>query len=432
MVFFLKTQTKTAHPAVPPRKPRAGMTKPKKPAPKRPNECGILRSELQKMSVKERTRVYTRGTAMGLCGHCPQKWRPVVQFFLPNTHSEKTARRAAELQDASDDLMKMYEKDTKKPDDPKWVNRRDKLVASIVDKRTTLCIECTKDRGLSPAQKECKKFWEFLKWAHCKKNNGCANKKCTERGMSSWVCISADHGTNPKVDNLSDYTWWAWNGGVEAMLEESKKCTWPCMACHTLRPTGSAGKKRKPKTLTWEIARDERIQAKEDFNDALKLARSTTCEYDGCNYPITKKTVRSIHWSHRDATQKATHDTHPHLIPKSESDGGIAAMIKNHALAAALHAKVPGDKSGRTNADDIKGETQICDANCANCHTCRRGDKVDGSTNPVRGRRDDSKPKDNPWVQSALKQRQGGFTSDKIETQRRAILKFESPIGKRK
>ena len=430
MVFFLKTQTKTAHPAVPPRKPRAGMTKPKKPAPKRPNECGILRSELQKMSVKERTRVYTRGTAMGLCGNCPQKWRPVVQFFLPNTRSEKTARRAAELQDASDDLKKMYEKGTKKPDDPKWQRKRDELVATIVKKRTTLCIECGKvASGISPAEKKCKQFWEFLKWANCKKNNGCANKDCTERGMSSWPVISADHGTNPKKCRLSDYTWWAWNGGVDAMLAESKKCTWPCMACHTLRPTGKAGKKRKPKTLPWEIACDERIQAKQDFNDALKMARSTTCEYDGCNYPITKETVRSIHWSHRDSTQKATHDTHPHLITKS-SGGGVGAMIGNCALGAALDAKVPGDKSGRTNADDIKGETQKCDANCANCHSCRRGDNVDGSTNPVRGRWDVLDPEDNPWVQSALKQRPG--KNDRIEKQRSAILKFESPIGQKK
>ena len=405
------------------------MTKPKKPAPKRPNECGISRDKLQKMSVKERTRVLSKGTVEGLCGSCAQKWRPVDQFFLPNTRSENTARRAAELQDACGDLKELYEKGNKKPDNPKWVKKRDDLVKTIVKKRTSNCIECTKAAGgISRAQKECKAYWEFLRWAACFKNNGCENKDCTERGMSSWPVISADHGTNPKKCELSDYKWWACHGGVNAMIAESKKCSWPCWACHNLRPTSNTGKERKLKTLLGQIAEDERIRAKEDFNNALKLERGTTCEYDGCNYPVIKKTVRSLDWSHRDTTQKATHNTHPHLIHKS-SKGGVSAMVDNRTLAAALEAKVPGDKSGRTNKDLIQAETEICDLHCKNCHRSRRGHSVYSSTNPGRGRWDDSQPEDNPWVQSALKQRPG--KNDGIEKQRRAILKFESPIGKK-
>ena len=405
------------------------MTKPKK-RPNRPNECGFLGIKLQKMSKKERTRVYTRGTAMGLCQNCTQKWRPVAQFFLPNTQSEKTARRAKLLQDACGNLKKLYEKGNKKPDNPKWVKKRDELVAAIEEKRTSKCIECTKDKSLSPAAKKCKAFWEFLKWANCKKNNGCENKDCTERGMSSWPVISADHGTNPKKFHLSAYKWWSWNGGVNAMIEESKKCTWPCWACHTLRPTSAAGKERTLKTLPNQIAKDERVKAKVDFNNALKMERGKTCEYDGCNYPVTKKTVRAIDWSHRDTKQKATHDKYPHLIPKSCKRGGVAAMINNEALGAALDAEVPGDSTGRTNKDLIKSETENCDLHCTNCHHSRRGDSVDGSTNPARGRWDDSKPKDNPWVQSALKQRSPGVR-DCIEKQRAAILKFDGPWQKK-
>ena len=139
--------------------------------------------------------------------------------------------------------------------------------------------------------------------------------------------------------------------------------------------------------------------------------------------------MRSCDWSHRDSTQKATHDTHPHLITKS-SKGGVAAMVTNCTLGAALNAKVPGDKSGRTNADDMRSETQICDLHCTNCHKSRCGHNVDGSTNPARGRWDDSPPEDNPWVKSAL----GICTVKKstTEKQRAAILKFESPIGKKK
>jgi hypothetical protein len=408
------------------------MTKPKKRASPRPNECGFSQAKLQKMSVQKRTKVYTRGTAMGLCGSCVQKWRPIDRFFVPNTHSENTARRAKLLQDACAALKRLYESANKKPDNPKWVKQRDELVATIVKKRTSLCIECGKAAGgLSPAQKQCKQFWEFLKWAHCQKNNGCENKDCTERGMSSWPVLSADH-TDPstKVYDLGHYAWWACHGGVDAMLAESKKCTWPCMACHTLRPTSNAGKERKPKSLPGKIAQDERVKAKEDFNNALKLERGTTCEYDGCPYPVTKATVRSLDWSHHDATQKATHGTHPHLIKKSVTSGGVAAMVNNVVLGAALDAKVPGDTTGRTNADVIKAETEICDLHCTNCHRSRRGNGVDASANPVRGRWDDSPPKDNPWVQSALKQRSPGV-QDKIEKQRRAILKFESPIGKK-
>ena len=406
------------------------MTNPKKRAANRPNECGFSQSKLQKMSKEKRTKVYKRGTAMGLCGHCTQKWRPVIKFFLPNTQSENTARRAAELQDECGDLKKLYEKGNKKPDNPKWVKKRDDLVKTITKKRTSQCIECNKNKSLTPAEKECKAFWEFLKWAACLRNNGCENKDCTERGMSSWPVISADHGTNHKKCELSEYKWWAYNGGVDAMILESKKCTWPCWACHIRRPTSKTGKERKPKTRPCEIAEDQRIQAKEDFNNALKMDRSTTCEYDGCNYPVTKKTVRSLDWSHRDAKQKATHDTHPHLIYKSCKSGGVAAMVNNTALGAALDAKVPGDEAGRTNADVIKAETEICDLHCTNCHHSRRGGNVDGSTNPSRGRWDDSKPEDNPWVQSALKQRSPGVR-DRIEKQRAAILKFESPIGKK-
>lgn len=407
------------------------MTKPKtKRASPRPNECGILRAKLQKMSVKDRTKVCTRGTAMGLCQCCVQDWRPVDQFFVPNTQAERTARRAKLLQDACAALKRMYETGTNQPDDPTWQRKRDELVATIVAKRTAQCIECSKAAGgLSPAQKECKQFWEFLKWAHCKKNSGCENSDCTERGMSSWPCISADH-TDPstKVHNLSDYCWWACHGGVDAMIEESKKCTWPCWACHTLRPTSTTGQERKPKTLPGQIARDARIKAKEDFNNALKMERSTTCEYDGCPYAVTKTTVRSLDWSHRDATQKATHDTHPHLITKSKSGGGVAAMVHNHTLGAALNAKVPGDATGRTNKDVFKAETQLCDLHCTNCHRSRRGHSVDGSTNPVRRRWDASPPQDNPWVRSALKQRSPGV-NDTIEAQRSAILKFDLPTN---
>ena len=419
-----------AHPLLSQKK----MTKPKtKRASPRPNECGFSQAKLQKMSKKKRTKVYTRGTVMGLCRNCQQTWRPVAKFFLPNTRSEVTARRVKLLQDACGALKKLYEEGTKQPDDPKWAKKRDKLVATIVDKRSSKCIECGKAAsGLSPAQKECKQFWEFLKWVHCKKNNGCANTECTERGMSSWPCISADH-TDPstKVHRLSDYKWWAWNGGVDAMLAESKKCTWPCWACHTLRPTSAAGKERTTQTLPCYIACDARVKAKEDFNNALKMERSKTCEYDGCPYPVTKATVRSLDWSHRDATQKATHDTHSHLVKKSCKGGGVAAMVHSCTIGAALHAKVPGDTTGRTNADVLKAETELCDLHCTNCHHSRRGHSVDASTNPVRNRWDDAPPQNNPWVQSALKQRSPGVV-DKVEVQRRAILKFDGPWQLRK
>ena len=95
---------------------------------------------------------------------------------------------------------------------------------------TKRCLQCRTKRNLKYLNSErlaaCRRWW--LSWRE--------THPCCDCGESNAFLISADHmiGSN-KVRCLGNYTYWAYNGGVEGMILESKKCEARCIFCHRIR-----------------------------------------------------------------------------------------------------------------------------------------------------------------------------------------------------
>ena len=70
---------------------------------------------------------------------------------------------------------------------------------------------------------KCRKVW--LDW-----RNSHSCQVCSYKGQ----CIEADHPSGKKVRDCSSYTWWACNGGPEALRRELAICRPLCRFCHRL------------------------------------------------------------------------------------------------------------------------------------------------------------------------------------------------------
>jgi len=315
---------------------------------KRSSECGYTVRQLKRMNVAERTRFdRARATLFGLCGSCCVDWRPVRVWFVPDADSEMTMRRASELKRTVEDYENAY------ADDDAY--GMEDALAVVLKKRTSHCRPCQDVKNtLTPNQLACKLEWERMKRAACAKYGGCPKPGCAERGTASWVCMSADHvDPTTKVHRLSDYIWWAANGGVEAMLREHEKVQWMCWCCHVLEPTSNAGR-----TSTGTTPSDERIREKQAYVNAYKL-KLAKCQYADCGRILTAETVRSFDLDHRDPRTKATRETHPHLIAKGHNSG-VSGIVANRKTSL---AEVK---------DALDKELAKCDLLCANCHKCRK------------------------------------------------------------
>lgn len=335
---------------------RAERAAKRKRQPNRPNECGIARSELQKMKKPERTRRNNvTGIVEGLCNDCTCAWRSIRSAFLPDATKERCVRAHAELVQALD----AYEDAV--TNGKSTQAQVDALYATIVSKRMSQCRECISQVKLSPAQLECKAEWERMKREACEKHNGCSNPECSERGMASWVCLSADHLVpEDKVCALSEYNYWSCHDGVRAMREEWEKVRFLCNCCHILLPTSTAGqgwseaeKKRAPNQYAI-------VKAKQDYVDARKLQLGA-CQYPGCARPVTPSTTRSFDFDHDDPTRtKATHESDGDILTKVQK--GVAGMVHNRAKRTALHLIKPR----------LDAEMDKCKLYCRNCHHCRK------------------------------------------------------------
>ena len=108
---------------------------------------------------------------------------------------------------------------------------------------TTMCNNCRASakktqHSTTSATGKCKAWWQSWKKTHpCSHEGGCEYPE-------DWRLIQADH-IEPKAQKrkrtgesghrLADYPWWAWNGGVEAMAEEAKKCQALCIYHHKIK-----------------------------------------------------------------------------------------------------------------------------------------------------------------------------------------------------
>jgi hypothetical protein len=318
----------------------------------RKSECGYTILQLKKMSVAERTKYdAARKQLVGLCFNCGLDWRSIREAFVPRTDSEKTERRADMLFKALDDY------------DNAFADDNTVLMAEALDvvhkKRTSQCRTCQDATSkLSPNQLACKLEWHRMKYEACATHGGCPKPECTEKGMASWVCMSADHvDPETKVHPLSTYKFWASpKRGVEAMRREALKVQWMCRACHMLEPTSAAGQTRSS-----TFPSDERVREKEAYVNAHKL-KVGKCQYDGCNRIVTATTVRSFDLDHNDPKQKVMHETHPHLIARGRT-GGVTGIVNNHATSLADVKK------------ELDEELRKCALLCANCHCSRKQTK---------------------------------------------------------
>ena len=106
-------------------------------------------------------------------------------------------------------------------------------------KLTKRCQYCRKQRSKhdkDPKNKsgKCYVWWKEWKEAH----------SCIDCGLKDSRVIQADH-VRDKKGMVSNYRYWANNGGVEAMKREAEKCEPRCNFCHRLKTNERNNKKRK-------------------------------------------------------------------------------------------------------------------------------------------------------------------------------------------
>jgi hypothetical protein len=171
-----------------------------------------------------------------------------------------------------------------------------------------------------------------------------------------------------KVHALSDYTWWASHGGVEAMRREhAKGIQWICGFCHFLEPTGNAanrckdpatmpkGKRRGTEEEVYQYQAKHRavvVYPKHQYVDARKRAVGC-CQH--CQRSDVKGQEWAFHWDHRDeATKLKGKET------LAGVNGGVSGLVSNHLRAAKLD-----DPGFRVVLDK---EIDLCDLLCHNCH----------------------------------------------------------------
>ena len=106
---------------------------------------------------------------------------------------------------------------------------------------------------------KCRKVW--LDW----RNSHSSCQVCSYTGQ----CIEADHPFEEKVHACSDYPWWAYNGGPEALCRELAICRPLCKFCHRLWSQEVRGVSENP-TKTKKKAYVNKFK--------LKIGKCVLCE----------------------------------------------------------------------------------------------------------------------------------------------------------
>jgi hypothetical protein len=244
----------------------------------------------------------------------------------------------------------------------------------LVEQRGANCPPCrTTHKTLTGETKACKEFYDATREAMCLAQNGCRHPTCVERGELAKYVLEGDHfdpkgsidPANKKVHALSEYPWWAWNGGVAAMRLEVPKLQWPCKFCHFLEKTGKqANRSGDPELMLpgryngteeeikqYEAKRKaNNVYPKQDHVDEEKLRRGCCLQ---CKRIVTKENVFAFHFDHRnELTKMMGKDT------LARKQGGVGGLVANVANAATLDKIEP----------ILDAEMAKCDLLCANCH----------------------------------------------------------------
>jgi hypothetical protein len=268
-----------------------------------------------------------------------------------------------------------------------------KYMRAVVDTRNANCQICQENfRKISPAQRECRDFYEETRRRMCAQQDGCANPNCRERGRNAEHVIQGDHLERlPGTLMMSAYADWPRRGGVPVMKEEmgweevdgvvyTHKMQWICSFCHFLEPTTNAAN-RYTEADTEEKNRGKRsgteaekkqynrhrkavvIYPKQRFNDDAKLRVGACAD---CGRRVTRHNVWAFHWDHRDPRTKLR--TSRLLLGKNVPYGGVAGIVHNCRKGSAIHKRVRRRGESLTVREWIRREQHKCDLTCANCH----------------------------------------------------------------
>jgi hypothetical protein len=322
------------------------------------------------------------------CYHCRKSWIS-MERFAPDADSENSAGKSQRFHAA----LAAFRAGHRVGDEAVCQAQ----LAIVLELRTTECDSCREKKKLSPAQRACKDEWDRMRQEACRRQNGCANQDCPERGMAAWVALQADHGTNDKVHHLGHYKWWAEkkNGGVEGMREELKKNIhqFICGVCHALEPTSAQGRRETSTTPDRQPGETDRKYNKRcrqaeitvpkyDFVDARK-AQIGHCQYPGCGRVCTLQNAVGFNWDHRDQSTKrkcrcpiGPDPDHPLPCQGCEDrifkrKGGVAGLAHNHNKETALDSIPRGETV--TTRELLEAEmVPKCDLLCIPCHLSRK------------------------------------------------------------
>jgi hypothetical protein len=300
-------------------------------------------------------RVFRDGTLTAGCENCIHSFG--MASFAPHDCLNSRTKYKAFVEALAD-----YKNAVAKRD----IDALKAALAILEETRSGRCHKCHLPLGyLSPNEKACKNYWDDLRKKHCKLNNGCANPDCVERGEEAWTVLQGDHVPSKKKYNLSDYPWWASNGGVPAMEEEVEAIhQWVCGFCHMLEPTGDAAHKTHPDDMPdgkWNGTEVEikqydakrkaiKTYPKREYIDAKKRAVGA-CAH--CERPVRVGEEHCFICDHIDETTKLRGG----LARKA---GGVAGLVGNPCNDARLEA--PGMQKL------LDKEFDKCQLLCWNCN----------------------------------------------------------------
>ena len=347
------------------------------------------KSKQGKMVQVLTSRVDAIGGLRGGCGNVCKHKDVDMGLFAPAESTKSNGARQNFLA-ALDTFVEAW----KNEDWAEAVKQR-AIVERLRTKRCHVCGETM----LTPEQQACKDEWDRMRKAACRKNKGCCNQECTERGMAAWIAISADHGINDKRHNLSGYKWWAANGGVLAMREEEKRIhQWQCLSCHMLEPTSNSGKINNPNTMTPESDETEERFQKRQYMAAISFPKYCyvntlkqaigTCQYPGCGRKVVEGNEASFAFDHLvertkrmcrclNAKGLAQGPCHGCADREFQRKGGAGGLANNHSQETALEKDADGNPMGRIKELlDTEAAPKTCDLLCTNCHVCRKPHKI--------------------------------------------------------
>ena len=182
-----------------------------------------------------------------------------------------------------------------------------------------------------------------------------------------------------KIEAVSDYKYWAFNGGVPAMRAEAAKCAPLCRMCHRLDPSSdsapvNAGSRAKAaaKPYDTEEERQKAVRHAGYREDKRNFVNKLKCEVGVCERPDCPRDGPSdgqcvegyeacSDWDHKDPATKGR---------------AIGAIVADHRPLATSKPEIfreiglPPNFNVDTDPTPPVAERR-CRLLCANCHTTR-------------------------------------------------------------